>query len=76
MAEEPYHSRVLNVVVSWIDRNLYKLATIALAVGFYLGMNEATKKGGVIIIIVSCLLGLLSVSGLILWIAELIRTPY
>ena len=43
MEEEPYHNRVLDVVISWIDRNLYKLATIALAVGSYLGMNEAAE---------------------------------
>lgn len=73
--EEQYRERLRDVVNSWIERNLYKIATIIMAVGSYLGMSEAAETGDAVILLISCLFGLLAFLGLTLWIVDLIRTP-
>ena len=73
--EEQYRERLRDVVNSWIGRNLYKIATIIMAVGSYLGMSEATETGDAVILLISCLFGLFAFLGLTLWIVDLIRTP-
>ena len=68
---EGAHRERYRGVVSWIDRNLYKMATAVTAVGFFLGMREAEETNSLVVFYLSCMFGLMALPGLILWTKEL-----
>jgi hypothetical protein len=71
---EGVHRERYREIISWIDRNLYKMATAATAVGFFLGMREAAETNNIVIFYLSSMFGMMALPGLILWAKELCNT--